>query len=322
MSSVGFGNPYLKKQPVETTASAEALLTSDPEKSRTFWFMYDREVGVAAMGRHEAPQADLCRLVCRFKDKIGFRSEVCKNLRYISVASGKHPVSLRIIGVGAPPDVSIPRYLFDPVRWVQLPWNGASCIFEPGDAHRLMLQKAQELLISSPLAPFYCAVDPKCLCLNTYRLLDPHRRGELLGSIEDADNVSWDACNNIIQQRLSPLILASAPWTYWPLKFERADVTSITLSPIGPGGKDVVDNWAKQVQLATGLPNHATSRESMTISFAFQVFPVEGDNVSQVRRELVRQITALFESEWGVAEFRDPKIASWNTHVHYSYLQD
>mmetsp|Transcript_27543 Transcript_27543/g.91396 ORF Transcript_27543/g.91396 Transcript_27543/m.91396 type:complete len:433 (+) Transcript_27543:134-1432(+) len=317
MTSVGLGNPYLKKEPIETTKSADALLTSDPEKSRTFWFLYDKSIGVAAMGCQGAPQADLCRLVCRFRDTIGFRAEVCEGLRYISLSSGKRPVSLRIIGAGAPPDVSIPRFRFDPVAWQQLPWQGASVVFQPPTHHRQLLERAQQILANSPIAPFYCLVEPRCLCLNVYRLLDPHRRGELLEPGEDGESVSWDACYEEVHRRLEPLVLRSAPWTYWPLRFDRADATTVTLAPTGLGCKASMDEWSRQVQASSGLRNSATNREVLTIAFAFEVFPVEGENAAQVRRDVVREITALLEKEWGTSEFRSPELAVWQAHTDF-----
>merc|ERR1740123_1119417 len=100
MTSVGMGNPYLRKEPLDRTTATDALLTTDPEKSKTFWFLYDKTVCTAAMGSLAAPTADLCRLAVRFRDSIGFRAECCEGLRYVSVSSGKRPVSLRILGVG------------------------------------------------------------------------------------------------------------------------------------------------------------------------------------------------------------------------------
>eukprot|EP00438_Fugacium_kawagutii_P017431 Skav208461 [mRNA] locus=scaffold1104:221196:222862:+ [translate_table: standard] len=50
MTSVGLGNPYVKKEPIDFTRQSDALLTSNPEKSRTYWFLYDKVLSVAAMG--------------------------------------------------------------------------------------------------------------------------------------------------------------------------------------------------------------------------------------------------------------------------------
>lgn len=317
MTSVGLGNPYLKKEPIEFTKSSDALLTGDPEKSRTYWFLYDKHVGVAAMGCQGSPQADLCRLVCRFQDTVGFRAEVCANIRYISLSSGKRPVSLRVIGAGAPPDVSIPRYRFDAVTWQQLPWEGASVVFEPPGHHRQLLERAQHILATSPIAPFYCLIQPRCFCLNVYRLLDPHRRCELAAPGEDGEALSWSSCYEEVHRRLEPLTLRSAPWTFWPLRFDRADATSVTLASTGLGCTAAIGEWSQQVQACTGLRNSATSREVFMMAFAFEVFPVEGDEATQVRRRVVREINALLEKEWGVSDFRAPFLATWQTHTDY-----
>jgi len=315
MTSVGFGNPYLKKEPVDHTKAPDALLTSDAEKSRTYWFLYDTAVGVAAMGVQVAPQADLCRLVCRFRDSIGFRAEVCERLRYVVLSSGKQPVSLRVVNICAPPDISIPRFRFDPVTWSALPWQGNSFIFELDDEHRRLVERAQRLLMASPIAPFYSCVEPRCLCLNAYRLLDPLRRLELFPG-EGAEHLDWAACHGEVHRRLLP-VLASAPWTYLPLRFDRADCTGITLAPPGKGCGRAVAEWAKAVQHATGLRNNATNREMLSVAFAFEVFPVEGENAAQARRDLVREIGDLLSKEWGTMEFRVPLLACWQTHTAY-----
>jgi hypothetical protein len=315
MTSCGLGNPYLKKNPIDFTKSPDALLTDDPEKSRTYWFLYDRDVAIAAMGVQAAPQADLCRLVCRFQDNLGFRAEACSGLRYVSLSSGKRPVSLRVVGVGAPPDVSIPRFRFDPVTWSALEWRGSSCIFDLDEAHRQIVAKAQKLLAASAVAPFYELVEPSCLCLNAYRLLDPLRRGELFPG-QDCEDLEWNACHEEVHQRLMP-VLSSAPWTYWPLRFEKADCTTVTLAPTGRVCSQAISEWAKAVQGASQLRNGALGREMLTLTFAFEVFPVEGENVAQVRRDLVREITGLLEKEWNVMEFRSPFLASWETYTKY-----
>jgi len=320
-TTVGFGNPYVKKEHLESTTNADALLTSDPEKSRTFWFLYDNSVGVAAMGCQSAPQTDLCRLVCPLRDQLGFREEVCRDLRYISLASGKRPVSLRVVGAGAPPDVSIPRYLFDPVTLQPFPWQGASLVFEPDARLRQLLEAAQKILATSSIAPFYSLIEPRCLCLNAYRLLDPHRRGELLQPGEDGDSLTWDACYQEVHTRLSPNVLPSAPWTYWPLRFERASATSVMLAAMGPGCSSAIKEWTRAVQTSTGLRNSATNRDMLTMSFAFEVFPVEGEKAQQERKEVVRKITALMEKDWGIAELRQPLLVTWQTHTDYVHYK-
>merc|ERR1712060_886523 len=66
---------------------------------------------------------------------------------------------------------------------------------------------------------------------------------------------------------------------------------------------------------STGLRNAATNREMLTLSFAFEVFPVEGENVVQVRRDLVKEITNVLQKEWGIMEFHTPHFACWQTHT-------
>merc|ERR1711862_751186 len=100
-------------------------------------------------------------------------------------------------------------------------------------------------------------------------------------------------------------------------KFERADCTAITLAALSTGCSEAISRWLKAVQKATQLRNGATSRELLTITFAFQVFPVEGENAQQARREVVREITSLLEKEWGVMDFRCPRLVSWRTHTEY-----
>eukprot|EP00438_Fugacium_kawagutii_P017433 Skav208463 [mRNA] locus=scaffold1104:231242:238768:+ [translate_table: standard] len=80
---------------------------------------------------------------------------VCEQVRYVIVSSGKRPVSLRLVHVGAPPDISIPRYQFDPVTWEELPWPGCSCVFQLDERHLQLMKRVQALLSSSPLGPLY-----------------------------------------------------------------------------------------------------------------------------------------------------------------------
>lgn len=315
MTSVGIGNPYIKKEPIDFTRCPDALLTGDPEKSRVYWFLYDRNVSVAAMGVQAAPQADLCRLVCRFRDTVGFRAEVCQNLRYLVLSSGKRPVSLRVMNISAPPDVSIPRYRFDPERWLNLPWEGASCILDLDDAHRQLVERVQKILAASPIAPFYGFVEPSSFCLNAYRLIDSLRKSELFPG-HSCDDLDMSACHAEIHGRLSP-VLESAPWTYFPLKFDRADCTAITLAPLGAGCSKAVSKWLEAVKKVTQLRNGATNRELLTLTFAFEVFPVEGENAQQARRDVVREITSMLEKEWGIMDFNGPRLVRWRTHTEY-----
>jgi len=319
MTSVGLGNPYINKEPIDYTKDPEALLTDAEDRSRTYWFLYDRDVAVAAMGVQMAPAPDLCRLVCRLRDTTGFKAEACENLRYIGISSGKKPVSLRIVRLSAPPDITITKHLFDPVSWTGLPWNGASCIFTPDEVHRKLVERAQGLLAASPIAPFYGFVDRGCLCLNAYRLLDPLRRPELFPGTA-SDDILWESCHTELSHRLDN-VLQSASWTYWPLRYDRADCTSITLAPTGPGCSRVVSEWLKAVQGASSLRNGAMRNEILTITFAFEVFPVQGEKAVQARRDVLRQIQALLEKEWGVMEFSGPEIVCWQTHTQYIPFQ-
>ncbi|CAK9105008.1 unnamed protein product [Durusdinium trenchii] len=318
MTSVGLGNPYLKKEPIDFTKQADALLTNNPEKSRTYWFLYDRIVQVAAMGIQAVPQADVCRLLCRFRDSIGFRAEVCEQVRYIIVSSGKRPVSLRIVHIGPPPDLSIPRHQFDPISWEELPWQGCSCVFQLDEKHLELMKRVQALVSASPLGPLYQLVPPECICLNAVRLLDPFRRPELIHQSQSVvaecsgDHVDWAACYAEVHRRLEA-VFHSAPWTYWPMRFERADCTSVLLAPTGPGSQACVSSWVKAVEEACGLCNAATTREMLTFCFAFEVFPVEGENAAQVRRDLVREIKSILEKEWDTMDFRCPTLAVWQT---------
>jgi len=320
MTSVGLGNPYNKKEPIDFTKKADALLTKDAEKSNTYWFLYDKTVCTAAMGSLASPTAENCRLAVRFRDTIGFRAEICEGLRYVSVSSGKRAVSLRILGVGGPPDVSIPRFKFDPVTWLPLPWRGASCVFELDVAHRELLQKVQALVAKSPVAPFYSFVDPSCFCLNAYRLLDPHRRGELAAPGDDPDTIEWRDCYGELYRRLGA-VLQSAPWTYFPMRLEKVDCTTVTLAPAGQGCDAAVRAWTRAIQNACHLRNGATPREMWTCNFAFEVFPVEGENAVQVRRELVKEISTLLAREWGTLEARSPALVTWQTHVDYKVYE-
>eukprot|EP00928_Gymnodinium_smaydae_P025807 TRINITY_DN20457_c0_g1_i1.p1 TRINITY_DN20457_c0_g1~~TRINITY_DN20457_c0_g1_i1.p1 ORF type:complete len:411 (+),score=105.73 TRINITY_DN20457_c0_g1_i1:122-1354(+) len=318
MTSVGLGNPYVKKEPIDFTKCQDALLTTDEERSRTYWFLYDRTVGVAAMGAQAVPQADLCRLCCRFPRDSGFKAEICENVRYVSVSSGKRAVSLRIVRVCAPPDISIPRMRFDPVAWRPLPWNGCSCVFELDAPRRALLLRVQELMRKSPLAPFYGFVPAKCLCLNAYRLLDPLRRGELLDPERRAagEEPEWSDCMHEVQRRIAP-VLQSAAWTYWPLRFERADCTAVTLAPLGSGGSKVISEWCRALEGCTGLRNSATPRELLSVTFAYEVFPVVGEALVQARRDVLREVAALLQKEWGQMEFRGPILACRYTEHEY-----
>lgn len=314
MTSVGLGNPYINKEPIDCTRDPEALLTDSETRSRTYWFLYDRNVATAAMGV-QAPTPDLCRLLCRFQDKKGFRAEACENLRYISVSSGKKPVSVRIVRVCEPPDITITKHLFDPETWTGLPWNGASYIFTLDDVHRKLVERAQGLLAASPIAPFYGFVDRQFLCLNVYRLLDPLRRAEMFPGM-GSDDILWKSCHSELTHRLQGVV-QSAPWTYWPLRYDRADCTAITVAPTGPGCSQVVNEWLRAVQNAAVLRNGAMRNEMLTVTFAFEVFPVQGENAVQARRDVLRQIQALLEEEWGVMEFKGPELVWWQTHAQY-----
>lgn len=315
MTAVGLGNPYLRKEPIDFTKSQDALLTDREDRSRTYWFLYDRLVSVAAMGVG-APQADLCRLVCRFRDATGFREEVCQQLRYVSVSSGKKPVSLRIVRLGAPPDVSVQRYRFSPTSWEELPWIGNSVVFDLDDKHRQLVVRAQQLLQASPLAPFYGFVEPRCLCLNVYRLLDPLRRSELFLRGEDVDGIEWSIFHGELAQRIAP-VLQSSTWTYVPMRYDRADCTSISLAPTGAGCSKTLSTWSAAIQEASRLRSSGMPKELLTLTFAFPVFPIEGENAVQARRDVVREICALFEKEWGVMEFREPFFVRWETCTRY-----
>jgi hypothetical protein len=236
-------------------------------------------------------------------------------MRYLVLSSGKRPVSLRIMNISAPPDVSIPRYRFDPERWLNLPWQGTSCVFEVDDAHRQLVERVQKLLAASPIAPFYGFVEPSSFCLNAFRLMDSLRRSELFPG-HPSDDIDMSACHAEIRSRLAP-VLEAGPWTYFPLKFDRADCTAITLAPLGAGCSKALSEWLQAVQKATQLRNGATNRELLSLTFAFQVFPVEGENAQQARREVVRDITSLLEKEWGLMDFRGPRLVSWHTHAEY-----
>eukprot|EP00931_Biecheleriopsis_adriatica_P051136 TRINITY_DN29630_c0_g1_i2.p1 TRINITY_DN29630_c0_g1~~TRINITY_DN29630_c0_g1_i2.p1 ORF type:complete len:422 (-),score=63.81 TRINITY_DN29630_c0_g1_i2:30-1124(-) len=325
MTSVGIGNPYLKKEPIDSTNQVDALLTDTPERSRTFWFLYDSNLQVAAMGVQGNPSAASCRLLCRFRDAVGFRAEVCEQVRFVSVSSGKRPVSLRVVHVGAPPDVSIRRNMFDPVSWQELPWQGCSCVFQLDAPHLELVQRLQGLLQASPIGPLYELVRPGCICLNAVRLLDPLRRPELFAGNSNVvssheEEVDWHTCHQEVYRRLQHLFF-SAPWTFFPLRVERADCTSITLAPTGPGCHKAVWAWVKAVEEATGLRNLATAKEALTLTFAFEVFPVLGENAAQVRRDVVREITALLDKEWGVMEFSLPRLACWQTWTNWEAFQ-
>jgi hypothetical protein len=247
---------------------------------------------------------------------VGFRAEVCENLRYVVVSAGKRPVSLRVLNIFAPPDVSIPRYRFDPERWQNLAWEGSSCIFELDDAHRQLVERVQRLLAQSPIAPLYGFVDPKCICLNIYRLLDNLRKSDLFPGYA-SDDLDWPSCLAEIRRRLGN-VLESSSWTFLPLKFDRVDCTAITLVPADSGCQRAMSAWTNAIQKASNLRNGATNREMLTVTFAFEVFPVEGENAAQARRSVVRDIHSLLEKEWGTMPFLNPRLASWHTHADYS----
>lgn len=318
MTTVGIGNPYLKKDPLDLTKQPDALLTTDEAKSRTYWFLYDRCVAVAAMGV-QYPQADLTRLLCRLQDSSGFRQEMCECLRYVAVSSGKRPCSLSVKQVMLPPDISILPYKFDPQVWCPLAWYGNSCVFSLDEKHQKLVERVQQILMDSPIAPLYGLVDSRCLCLNAFRLLDPLRKAELFPN--NSDEVDWATCHKTVYDRAKG-VLSSAPWTYAPLAFERADCTTISLVPTGEQCQRAIKSWARALQDATGLRSSATNREMLQLTFAFEVFPLEGENAAQTRRDVVKQITDLLAREWGVMEFSDPKLVCWRTHTEFVSYHD
>mmetsp|Transcript_36036 Transcript_36036/g.84509 ORF Transcript_36036/g.84509 Transcript_36036/m.84509 type:complete len:411 (-) Transcript_36036:354-1586(-) len=325
-TSVGLGNPYIKKEPIDITSTSDALLHPDPEKSRTYWFLYDRTVQIAAMGVHGQPQPDLCRLLTCLQDSHGYRAGACENLRYIAVGCGKMPVSLRVVQILAPPDLSIPRHRFDAVQRQKLPWDGNSIIFELDARHRGLVEQAQRILAASPLAPYYALVDLECVCLNIFQALDPLRRVEMplttaAGSLQDMESTDWRQYHQEVHKRAAN-VLESANWTYFPMKMERVDCTAITLAPTAPGCDAALGDWLKALQQALGLRNAVTRRESLAMTFAFQIFPLEGEKVMQARRDVVRQLSALLEKEWNVMEFRRPQLACWKTHSEYLLYND
>merc|ERR1711890_104483 len=104
-----------------------------------------------------------------------------------------------------------------------------------------MGQRIQKLVASSPIAPFYGFLEPRCLCVNAYRLLDPLRRSELFPG-EDGDSLEWERCYQELDARLRP-VLQSAPWTFVSLRFDRADCTTVHLATTGPGCDRAVKEW-------------------------------------------------------------------------------
>lgn len=316
-SCVGFGSPYVNKEPAEVTTSQDALLTSTPEKTRIFWFLYDKEVGVCAMGVQH-PQPDFSRLVCRFgEERGGFRREICENLRYVVVSSGKRPVSLNLMSVMAPPEVSIPQYKFDPRIWTNLPWFGNSLIFDLDQERRRLVKQCQEFLMASEIANLYAVVDPDCLCLNAYPMLDPlNKSQQQFFPGEDPEEVSWKRCHDRVA-RSCETVLNSASWTYWPLAFDRADCTTVHLKPTGERCKSAIQAWMAAVQEGTGLPSQKNTREALSFAFAFEVFPVIGENNQKHRREVVRKITEHLEKNWRICEFAEPRLVCWKTHTDF-----
>lgn len=101
------------------------------------------------------------------------------------------------------------------------------------------------------------------------------------------------------------------------MKFDRADCTAITLAPLGAGCSKAVSKWLEAVKKVTQLRNGATNRELLTLTFAFEVFPVEGENAQQARRDVVREITSMLEKEWGIMDFNGPRLVRWRTHTEY-----
>lgn len=316
MSCVGFGSPYANKQPIESTKSQDALLSSTSEKSKIFWFLYDNEVGVAAMGVQH-PQPDFCRLVYRFGyENGGFRKEICENVRFVVVSSGKRPVSLNVMSVMAPPSIFIPQHKFNPRIWTNLPWFGNSIVFGLDEARRKMVTQCQEFLMASPIANLYALVDPDCLCLNAYPMLDPLNKTAALFPDEDPEDVSWKRCHDKVSQ-MCESVLASAAWTYLPLEFDRADCTHVHLRPTGEICSQAIKAWTKAVQDATGLRSTKTPREALSFVFAFEVFPIVGEANQQARRDVVRKITDYLGANWGVCEFACPELVCWKTHTEF-----
>ena len=64
---------------------------------------------------------------------------------------------------------------------------------------------------------------------------------------------------------------------------------------------------------ASGLRNALAPRELLSLSFANEVFPVEGEHAFLARRQLVREIKALLEQEWQVMDFKEPRLALWHS---------
>merc|ERR1712232_228154 len=116
-------------------------------------------------------------------------------------------------------------------------------------------------------------------------------------------------------------VLRSAPWTYWPLRFDKADCTSILLEPAGRTCMKSMSSWCKAVHDATSLRNSATQREMISVTFAFAVYPIEGEMIAQARRDLSRDISNLLRTSWDVMEFSAPRLVCWETwcdHRPYS----
>lgn len=315
ITTVGFGSPYPKKEPIESTKSPDALLSSSSEQSRTFWFAYDKEVGALAMGVLY-PQPDLCRLVCRFPSD-GFRRELCENLRYVVISSGKKPVSVNVQQIIPPAELFIPQYKFCPRTWCSLPWYGNGVIFRLPEEHRKMMVEAQQILMASPIAELYALVEPQMICLHAYPMLDQLHPGirEIFPD-EDPEDVDWPRRHEAVHRRVAP-ILSSADWTYWPLRFDRVDCTHVHLAPTGERCQKAIKSWLKAVEDSTGLRSTKTPREILSFVFAFEVFPVVGEHNQQARRDVVRKVTEHLSAKWGVCEFAAPEFVCWQTHTDF-----
>mmetsp|Transcript_40852 Transcript_40852/g.91666 ORF Transcript_40852/g.91666 Transcript_40852/m.91666 type:complete len:288 (+) Transcript_40852:3-866(+) len=270
------------------------------------------------MGVQAQPQPDHCRLIACLRDGHGYKEEICQNLRYLVVGAGRSSVSLRVVQVMAAPDLSIPRHHFNAVTREKLPWPGNSVVFELDEKHQKLVEKVQQLLLASPLAPYYALVEARCVCLNIFRALDPPRRNEFHISTDgkQLEEFSWPDYHTELQQRISG-IMQSAAWTYFPMKVDRVDCTAIMAAAISPGCDASLSAWLKELQQVAGLRNGATRREMLELKFAFQVFPLEGEKIAQIRRDVVRQLSAVVEKEWGAMDFRCPQLACWVTHSEY-----
>mmetsp|Transcript_3175 Transcript_3175/g.7149 ORF Transcript_3175/g.7149 Transcript_3175/m.7149 type:complete len:387 (-) Transcript_3175:100-1260(-) len=284
-SAVGMGNPFRNKEPLDSTSEADALAPTDG-RLRTYWFMYDREVGIAAFGI-EQPQAETVRLLIPLE---GMRREVFDQIQFVRFASGKQKASVNLLNITEAIDLSVRRFQFD--KFVTpVPWHGACIAFQLPEPMRKMFAEIEAEARKTACAPLHAIAKTEHLVLQVLPLLD-----SISKSSRYTDTTDWAYIYEEIYGRAFA-VLSSAPWTFFNLSGETADSCTayLTVSP-GVEGRNAIRAWMRAMEAAVGWSSEASMKERLSITFAYPIYPIVGDRMLEARHELSRKVDSIVRS--------------------------